>query len=106
MRVLLDECVDSRLAASLGSFEVRTVADQGWVGITNGQLLSRAAAEFDVFVTVDRNLPFQQHLPKFDIAVILLRAKTNRIADLVALVPELVSIIPNARTGVVTPIGL
>jgi len=106
LRVLLDECVDSRLAASLGPFEVRTVADQGWVGISNGQLLSRAAAEFDVFVTVDRNLPFQQHLPKFDIAVILLRAKTNRIADLVALVPELVSTIPNAKTGVVTPIGL
>ena len=106
MRVLLDECVDSRLAASLGTFEVRTVADQGWVGISNGQLLSRAAAEFDVFVTVDRNLPFQQHLPKFDIAVILLRAKTNRIAVLVTLVPELVSVIPNAKTGAVTPIGL
>jgi hypothetical protein len=106
LRVLLDECVDSRLAASLGLFEVRTVADQGWMGITNGQLLSRAAAEFDVFVTVDRNLPFQQHLPKFDIAVILLRSKTNRIVDLVALVPELVSVIPNAKAGVVTPIGL
>jgi hypothetical protein len=106
LRVLLDECVDSRLAASLATFEVRTVADQGWVGISNGKLLSLAAVEFDVFVTVDRNLPFQQHLPKFDIAVILLRAKTNRIADLVALVPELVSIIPNAKTGVVTSIGL
>lgn len=106
MRVLLDECVDSRLAASLGTFEVRTVADQGWVGITNGQLLSRAAAEFDVFVTVDRNLPFQQHLPKFDIAVILLRAKTNRIVDLVALVAELISVMPNAKTGLVTSIGL
>jgi hypothetical protein len=94
------------LAASLGTFKVRTVADQGWVGISNGQLLSLAAAEFDVFVTVDRNLPFQQHLPKFDIAVILLRAKTNRITDLVALVPELVSLIPNAKTGVVTSIGL
>jgi hypothetical protein len=75
------------------------------VGITNGQLLNRAAAEFDVFVTVDRNLPFQQHLPKFDIAVILLRAKTNRVVDLVALVPELVSIIPTAKTGVVTAVG-
>jgi hypothetical protein len=94
------------LAASLGTFEVLTVADQGWVGISNGQLLSRAAAEFDVFVTVDRNLPFQQHLAKFDIAVILLRAKTNRITDLVALVPELVSIIPSAKSGVVTSIGL
>ena len=55
MKVLLDECVDSRLTASLGNFEVRTVADEGWVGISNGQLLSLAAAKFDVFVTVDRN---------------------------------------------------
>jgi hypothetical protein len=106
LRVLLDECVDSRLAASLGTFEVRTVAVQGRVGISNGRLLSLAAADFDVFVTVDRNLPFQQHLPKFDIAVILLRAKTNRITDLVSLVPELVSAIPIAKTGVVTAIGL
>jgi hypothetical protein len=106
LRVLLDECVDVRLAASLANIEVRTVADQGWLGISNGQLLALAAAEFDVFVTVDRNLPFQQHLAKFDIAVILLRAKTNRIADLIALVPELVSVMPNAKSGVVTPIGL
>lgn len=85
---------------------MRTVADQGWAGISNGQLMTLAATEFDVFVTVDRNLPFQQHLPKFDIAVILLRAKTNRIADLVALVPDLVSAIPIAKKGVVTSIGL
>jgi hypothetical protein len=94
------------LAASLANVYVRTVADQGWLGISNGELLALAAAEFDVFVTVDRNLPFQQHLPRFDIAVILLQAKTNRIVDLIALVPELISIIPNAKSGLVTPIGL
>ena len=106
MRVLLDECVDVRLAVSLATVDVRTVADQGWLGISNGQLLASAAAEFDVFVAVDRNLPFQQHLPKFDIAVILLRAKTNRLGDLVLLVPNLASAIPTAKKGVVTPIGL
>jgi hypothetical protein len=94
------------LAASLTTVDVRTVADRGWVGISNGQLLALAAAEFDVFVTVDRNLPFQQHLPKYDIAVILLRAKSNRIADLVALAPELIAALSVARKGVVTPIGL
>jgi hypothetical protein len=92
--------------ASLGSIDVRTVADQGWLGISNGKLLAPASVDFEVFVTVDRNLPFQQHLPKFHIAVILLRAKTNRIADLVALVPELISAIPNSKSGVVTSIGL
>jgi hypothetical protein len=74
LRVLLDECVDVRLAANLAGVDVRTVADQGWLGISNGKLLALAATKFDVFLTVDRNLPFQQHLPKFDIAVILLRA--------------------------------
>jgi hypothetical protein len=106
LRVLLDECVDVRLAASLATVDVRTVADQGWLGISNGQPLALAATEFDVFVTVDRNLPFQQHLPKFGIAVILLRAKTNRVDDLVLLVPYLLSAIPSAKKGVVTPIGL
>jgi hypothetical protein len=106
LRVLLDECVDARLAASLTAVDVRTVADRGWVGISNGQLLALAAAEFDAFVTVDRNLPFQQHLPKYDIAVILLRAKSNRIADLVALAPELIAVLPTAKMGVVTAIGL
>ncbi len=106
MRVLLDECVDARLATSLATLDVHTVADQGWLGISNGQLLTLAAAEFDVFVIVDRNLPFQQHLPKFDIAVILLRAKTNRIDDLVLLVLDLIPTIPGAKKGVVTPIGL
>jgi hypothetical protein len=106
LRVLLDECVDVRLAASLDTVDVRTVADQGWLGISNGKLLALAAPGFDVFVTVDRNLPFQQHLPKFDIAVILLRAKTNRLDDLVLLVPDLLAAIPGARKGVITPIGL
>jgi Domain of unknown function (DUF5615) len=105
VKVLLDECVDRRLAAHLRSFEVVTVAAQGWNGITNGKLLTLAESEFDVFVTVDRNLAFQQHLPKFSIAVVLLAARTNRIADLVALVPELIQTIPVAQRGVVTKVG-
>jgi hypothetical protein len=106
LRVLLDECVDSRRAVHLPVFEVTTVAGRGWNGITNGKLLTLAESEFDVFVTVDRNLAFQQHLPDFSIAVVLLAARSNRIADLVALVPELVRSIPLAKRGVVTKVGL
>lgn len=106
MKVLLDECVDRRLAPHLGAWNVRTVAEHGWSGITNGKLLALAAAEFDVFITVDRNLSFQQHLPKFDIAVVLLIAKTNRINELVALVPELLSVLPHATKGGITRVGL
>ena len=105
MRVLLDECVDARLEPHIEGFTTRTVHDQGWTAITNGNLLALAQAEFDVFVTVDRNLSFQQHLPKFTIAVVLLQARTNRLADLVSLVPELLRAIPAAKPGVVTGVG-
>ena len=88
MKVLLDECVDSRLADHLRSIEITTVTARGWAGITNGQLLALAQQEFDVFVTVDRNLSFQQNLPKFNIAVVLVTAKSNRLADLVNIVPQ------------------
>jgi hypothetical protein len=105
VRVLLDECVDSRLGAHLAGFRVSTVAHQGWSGVTNGRLLARAQEEFDVLVTVDRNLAFQQALPKFSIAVILLHAKTNRLADLIHLVPQLHEAIPRAPKGVLTRLG-
>ncbi|MGH2607751.1 MAG: hypothetical protein ACRDHF_01565 [Tepidiformaceae bacterium] len=65
-----------------------------------------AAKEFQIFVTVDRNLSFQQNLPAFDIAVIVLRAKSNRLADLQPLVPELLATIPTAKRGVATFIGV
>ena len=98
--------MDRRLAAHLAAFEVQTVAGAGWKGITNGALLSLAEAQFDVFVTVDRNLCFQQHLPKFAIAVVLLSARSNRMADLVQLVPELIRAIGVAKRGVVTKVGI
>ena len=105
MNVLLDECVDRRLARELVAFSVRTVADLGWAGITNGELLSRAAAEFDVLLTVDRNLPFQQHLSKYRIAVILIESASNRLSDLVKLAPRNVAAIPIAPGGTVTRVG-
>ena len=68
-------------------------------GITNGKLLAMAQAEFDGFITLDRNLSLQQRLPKFDIAVILLAARTNRVNDLAVLLPELLKAIPMASKG-------
>ena len=64
MRVFLDECVDRRLSREIVSHEVRTAAQMGWTSIKNGELLALAAQEFDVFVTVDRNLSFQQNLSR------------------------------------------
>ena len=82
MRVLLDECVDTRLASHIQGFETRTVHDQGWAGISNGKLLALAQAEFDVFITVDRNLTFQQNLVSTGLALIVLIARPCRYPEL------------------------
>lgn len=98
-KILRDECVDRGLVVRIAGHEVKTVPEAGWASFKNGELLSRAQADFDVFVTTDRNLMFQQNLPKFDIAVIILAGKTNRLADLLPLVPELLRAIPSAKPG-------
>ena len=77
----------------------------GWATIRNSDLLVLAEGQFDAFVTVDRNLAFQQDLPRFSIAVILLRARTNRLADLRPLVPQLLEALEQAARGEVTWIG-
>jgi predicted nuclease of predicted toxin-antitoxin system len=82
MRVLLDECVPKRLRTELTAHAVRTVAEMGWSGITNGELLQKAAAEFDCFLTVDRNLQFQQRIDALPLAVLVIRALDNRIETL------------------------
>ncbi len=105
MKVLVDECVDGRLAAHIGGHEVKTVPQRGWANVADGRLLLLAQDEFDVLVTIDRNLRFQQHLPKYRIAVVVLCAKTNRLADLLPLVPKLLETLPVAPQGAATLVG-
>jgi hypothetical protein len=102
LRLFLDECVDRRLARDLIGHDVRTARDMGWTTIVNRRLLALAAEPFDVFVTVDRNLSFQQNLAAFSIAVVVLRAKPNRLADLRPLVPKLLETVGVAPSGVAT----
>ena len=99
MKLLLDECIDRRLATDLGGHDVRTVPQMGWAGIKNGALLTLAEGEFDVFITVDRNLSFQQNLPKFNIAVLVLHATSNRLADLKPLAPKILATLPTLIKG-------
>ena len=99
MRVFLDECVDWRLAREITGHDVRTARQMGWTTIKNGALLTLASQHFDIFVTVDRNLSFQQNLDSFSIAVIVLQAKTNRLADLKPLAPALLTAIKSASPG-------
>ncbi len=102
MKVFLDECVDWRFARQIVGHDVKTARQMGWSTVKNGELLALAAAEFDIFVTVDRNLSFQQNLPVFDIAVIVLRARSNRLADLQPLVPLLLASVQTAKRGIAT----
>jgi uncharacterized protein DUF5615 len=104
MRVLLDECVDWRLGRELGDHDIKTARQMGWAAIRNGELLNLASHEFNAFVTVDRNLSFQQKLGSFSIAVLVLHAKTNRLADLKPLVPSLLTALESIHPGSVTHI--
>lgn len=79
--------------------------EHGWSGITNGKLPALAQAEFDVFLRVDRNLAFQQNIPKFSLAVVLVHSVSNRLQDLVALLPDIQRAISGARRGEVTHVG-
>ena len=78
----------------------------GWAGIKNGELMKLAASEFEVFVTVDRNLSYQQNLPKFDIALIVLKARSNRLEDLRPFAVKLIEQVPMAAIGTATVIKL
>jgi hypothetical protein len=71
----------------------------GWAGKRNGELLSLAVGQFDVFVTVDRNLPQQHDLSQYDLAIIVLVARSNRLADLQPLVSQLLAILNMAKPG-------
>jgi len=106
VKILLDECVDRRLAGEFAGHTVQTVPQMGWATIKNGRLLALAEREFDVFLTVDRNLSFQQHLPKFKIAALVVRCRTNRVSDLRPLVPQILATLPMCKPGQVVRVGL
>ncbi len=103
MKVLLDECVNGKLARRIPGHEVSTVARQRWRGVKNGQLLSRAvAAGFGAFVTIDRNLSFQNHIASYDIAVIVMGVRANALEHLLPLVPQLLAVLARPLAGTVT----
>ncbi len=84
---------------------MKTVPQIGCAGVKNGQLLALAEAEFDVFITVARNLSFQQKLPQFEIAIVVMIAPSNRLTDLKPLVPEVLAILATVAKGQATTVG-
>ena len=100
MRVLLDEQLPRHLAGEIRGHDVSTVQQKGWAGLNNGDLLRAAAdAGFEVFVTADRNLEFQQNLSQARLGVILIIAPSNALEDLLSLVPGLLTAIRKSRPG-------
>jgi hypothetical protein len=98
VRILLDECLPRALGHDLVGHAVRTVAQAGWAGVKNGDLLRRAAGHFDAFLTIDQRLDSQQPLPP-GLAVITLRARSNRIEALRPLVPDILQALEEIGPG-------
>lgn len=100
MRVLLDEQLPRRLARSLTGHEVRTVAQEGWAGAKNGELLRRAIGSgFEAFVTADQNLRYQQNLKGHALFVVILAVRSLALEELLPLVPRIVHALERARPG-------
>ena len=91
MRILLDEPVPRRLGSLLVGHEVATVPRSGWGGIKNGKLLTLAATKFDVFLTTDQNIEFQQNLSALPIAILVVVARSNRMKDIEPLAPDILT---------------
>jgi predicted nuclease of predicted toxin-antitoxin system len=89
MRILLDESLPRRLKDELPGHDVSTVVECGWSGAKNGKLLTLAAVNFDIFITADQNLQYQQNLAALPISVLVLVAQDSRLETLRALLPEI-----------------
>lgn len=100
VRILLDEQLPRQLAPYLIGHDARTVQQESWAGLKNGVLLTSAeAAGFDVFLTGDQNLEFQQNISKRRLGVVVLCAASNALEDLVPLLPEALAAIDAVQPG-------
>ena len=97
MRVLLDECTPRFLKHHLPGQHISTVQEMGWAGLRNGNLLAAADGYFDLFITTDKNLRFQQNLKKYSFAVVLL--PSNRLSIVLSLITEIETALDSIKPG-------
>lgn len=106
MRVLLDECLPRRLLRDLAEHAVTTVSRQGWNGFDDEPLLHAAKDKFDVFVTMDTNLVYQQNLRGTSLCIIVLHARSNRYEDLAPLISDLRSALRSTLHSSIVHLGM
>lgn len=99
MKILIDECLPKKLKREFSLHDVATVPEMGWAGKKNGELLALMTTNFDVFITIDSNMRYQQNLDDYDIAFILLSASSNRLGDLFPLIDAIHEVLETIQTG-------
>lgn len=104
-RILFDENMPRLLHRELPEFEVRTVQEEGWTGLSNGALLREAQTKFEVLVTVDKRLQHQQNIATFRIAIVVISAQSTRLVHMRPLIPKLKQAIGQARPGTVVSVA-
>jgi predicted nuclease of predicted toxin-antitoxin system len=105
MRILLDESLPIELRDELAGHAVRSVQEMGWSALKNGELLRRAVDQFDVFLTADQNLQYQQNINALPVSVAVLVAKSNRFDSLKPLVPALLSALDSMQPRTLFRVG-
>jgi len=106
MRVLLDSCVPQRLRDSLAAHDVQSARFAGLEGLLDRELLDALEGIFDVMVTCDRSIPWQQSMQGRRVGVLVLVAPSNRLADLLPLVPALLNVLAEIRSGELREVAL
>jgi predicted nuclease of predicted toxin-antitoxin system len=99
MKLLIDECLPRALKRLFGEHVCQTVQEMKWRGKKNGELLSLAERDFDVLVTIDQGMQYEQNLANRKIAVLVLRAPSNQIEDLEPILPAALAALRRARPG-------
>lgn len=106
MRILIDECIDERFRNSLTGHDCQTARFAGLAGLENGELIKAAeVARFDVFLTIDQGIEYQQNITGRKIAIVILRAKSSRLHDLLQLVPACLARLESIQPGQIASIG-
>lgn len=99
MRVLIDECLPRALKGYISEHECATVQQMNWAGKKNGELLAAADSQFDVLLTIDGGMQYQQNLTGRHIAIVVISARSNQLEDLLPMMAEVASAIKDVRSG-------